>query len=86
MEKSQKGRFWGREIFKGKKYWRGVPAAKPGPLWVAFFRNFFRFFQKKIFFEIFSWVSVVIEVVVLLRVSCIEILVLRLFLGDFRWG
>ena len=51
----------GHEIFKGKKYWEGVPAAKPGPLWVAFSRNFFRIFSEKIFFEIFSWVSVGIE-------------------------
>lgn len=65
-----------------------------GSLFSKIFRFLVYIFQKKIFFEIFSWVSVLcccFDVIVgCLRVvvecSCIEILILRLFLGDFRWG
>ena len=71
----------------------GVPVSDIGILWVAFSRNFFRFFSEKIFFEIFSWVSVGIECSCVVLMSfevvecpCIEILILRLFLGDFRRG
>ena len=66
----------GHEIPKGKKYWEGVPVSDIGILWVGKKFCIYIFCSKKIFFayyifsekffEIFSWVSVGIEVVVLL--------------------
>ena len=106
-EKSQKGVYLGREIFKGKKYWRGVPAAILGILWVGkknciyFFEIFLRiiFFWKKFFWKIFRGYQVLLSSAVMLLCWCrwwllrvlslwyfIEILILRLFLGDFRRG
>lgn len=63
--------------------------------WVYIFcleKIFCVLYFSEIFFEIFSWVSVLcccFDVIVgclrvVVKCSCIEILILRLFLGDFR--